>query len=390
MSDTPKPPLISCLVTVYNERHLATTAITSLLNQSFEDFEIVIVDDGADEETRETILRIEDPRIKYIRQANDGLSSARNRGLKHCKGEYVTFLDADDTRPNWAFARMAEEIRANSPDCVFMAGMLSELRHEMTGFYDTDIIAHMIEASGGLTHFRTGDAFFAKWLEFCLLIEPQCANKLVRRSFIEAHALSFPSGFYYEDMLFHTGLINHMASFSLIEMPMFTYYRRYGHSQITAGAGMNRFDAVTVGRMTLEVFAASPKFHRVELRLALLLGMFKLISWCHVTVSHTHKYQFHLAVKLMMTTLDPRYLEALDHERDLNPLTRKLSWMPHILHYIRCYRDEVRPAVTHMLREAPVEERSIESRQLAFSERGIFFLRRIKRRLMRQSPPTYV
>src|SRR5690606_26688665 len=97
-------PFISCIVTTYNEGPLAAASIQSLLDQSFEDFELLIVDDGASDQTRAAIHAFDDPRIRYIRQANDGLSSARNRALHHVRGDYVCFLDADDIRPLWALA----------------------------------------------------------------------------------------------------------------------------------------------------------------------------------------------------------------------------------------------------------------------------------------------
>jgi glycosyltransferase involved in cell wall biosynthesis len=335
MTSTNSRPLISCIVTAFNEGELASISIESLLNQSFKNFEIVIVDDGADEATRNCLSRFKDPRIKYLRQANDGLSSARNRGMKHCSGDYVCFLDADDIRPNWAFERLAVEIERSNPDCIFMSGMLSDLRKEMVDFYDAEVLRHIAGLNMGKRHFKRGEPLFNLALEAAFLIEPQSANKLIRRQLIQDSFLTFPNGMYYEDMLFHIATICSCTSFSVEEQPMFTYFRRYGRPQITSGNGVNRFDAISVARMTFEFFSQTPKFHRAALRMALMLSLFKLIKWCEESISHLHRDQYRQGVRLMATSLHPLYVDALRHQDKINDLTALAPWAPGVIEYIR-------------------------------------------------------
>ena len=91
-------PLLSIIIPVYQAKKYLGKCIDSILNQSFSDFELILVDDGSsdgsericDEYTRK------DNRIKTIHQENQGVSSARNIGLAHASGEYITFVDADD------------------------------------------------------------------------------------------------------------------------------------------------------------------------------------------------------------------------------------------------------------------------------------------------------
>lgn len=75
---------------------MLTTAVESILNQSFQQFEIIIVDDGSTDMTWDLILSYSDSRIKKIRQENQGESTARNTGLGQAKGEFICFLDDDD------------------------------------------------------------------------------------------------------------------------------------------------------------------------------------------------------------------------------------------------------------------------------------------------------
>ena len=123
-------PKITCITTTYNEGHLLLNAVHSVLNQSFVDFEYIIVDDGSAEETREILAGLKDPRLKIIPQENAGLSAARNAGIALATGDYVCFLDADDLRPNWSFAAIAKAIDATNPDVVLCPGIARSTRSD--------------------------------------------------------------------------------------------------------------------------------------------------------------------------------------------------------------------------------------------------------------------
>ena len=87
--------LFSVIVPVYNGEETISRCIDSVLNQEFEDFELIIVDDGSTDKTSE-ICKAYGGSIKYIRKENGGVSSARNVGLKAATGKYILFIDSDD------------------------------------------------------------------------------------------------------------------------------------------------------------------------------------------------------------------------------------------------------------------------------------------------------
>lgn len=89
-------PLISIIVPAYNAESHIKEAIESVLNQTYENLEIIVVDDGSSDKTSEIIKSIQDPRVVYFYQGNQGQSAARNTGIKATKGKYVAFLDSDD------------------------------------------------------------------------------------------------------------------------------------------------------------------------------------------------------------------------------------------------------------------------------------------------------
>ena len=89
-------PLISVIIPVYNGEKTIRETIESVLDQTFQDFEVIIINDGSQDKTLEVINNIPDSRLKVFSYPNAGLSASRNRGLSRAGGEYIAFLDADD------------------------------------------------------------------------------------------------------------------------------------------------------------------------------------------------------------------------------------------------------------------------------------------------------
>ncbi len=90
--------LISVILTVYNAQPFLDRCIQSILNQSYKEIELIIIDDGSTDNSYSicTTYRLQDSRVKLFHQANMGVSCARNRGIKEAKGEYLAFVDSDD------------------------------------------------------------------------------------------------------------------------------------------------------------------------------------------------------------------------------------------------------------------------------------------------------
>lgn len=87
---------ISVIVPVFNGETTIEETINSISNQTFQDIEIIIINDGSTDATLETIEKITDSRIKIFTYTNAGLSASRNRGIDRANGEYISFIDADD------------------------------------------------------------------------------------------------------------------------------------------------------------------------------------------------------------------------------------------------------------------------------------------------------
>src|ERR1700761_7775050 len=89
-------PLVSVIIPVFNsERYLAET-VSSVLNQTYKNIELILVDDGSEDGSLALAHTFESEHVKIFHQPNNGASSARNKGLAQAKGEYIQYLDADD------------------------------------------------------------------------------------------------------------------------------------------------------------------------------------------------------------------------------------------------------------------------------------------------------
>ena len=88
--------LISVIMPVYNGEKTIQETIESVLNQTFTDFELIVINDGSQDATLEIVERIQDPRLKVFSYTNAGQATSRNRGISYACGEYISFIDADD------------------------------------------------------------------------------------------------------------------------------------------------------------------------------------------------------------------------------------------------------------------------------------------------------
>ena len=117
---SPVSPRYSVVIPLYNKRAHVERAVASVLGQDVGDLELVIVDDGSTDGGGEVAAAIRDPRLRLVRQANQGVSAARNRGIAESTAPCIALLDADD---EWApgFLREIEALRSEFPEAIIHA-----------------------------------------------------------------------------------------------------------------------------------------------------------------------------------------------------------------------------------------------------------------------------
>jgi len=145
-------PKVTVFIPVHNREHYIRVAINSILAQTFNDFELIVVDDGSTDRTVEVLASYSDPRLRVVRHSqNLGIPAARNRGLELARGEYIALLDSDDHAYPVRLARQVKFLDAN-PEitqtgswCSFMdsdGNMLDKVRRQP--LKPEDIHAHLL------------------------------------------------------------------------------------------------------------------------------------------------------------------------------------------------------------------------------------------------------
>ncbi len=112
---------VSVVIPTYNRARLVGEALQSVLSQPFDDMEVLVIDDGSTDDTLSVLARFTGPRVRVVHQPNQGISGARNRGVREARGEYVAMLDSDDRwRPN-VLPRLVARLDAH-PEAVLVYG----------------------------------------------------------------------------------------------------------------------------------------------------------------------------------------------------------------------------------------------------------------------------
>jgi glycosyltransferase involved in cell wall biosynthesis len=113
-------PRVSVVIPTYNRAHTVGDAVASVLAQRFEGLEVIVVDDGSTDGTRERLAEVRDGRLRYVMGRHAGVAAARNLGVKHARGELIAFLDSDDLwRPDKLASEVAFLERHPEADAVF-------------------------------------------------------------------------------------------------------------------------------------------------------------------------------------------------------------------------------------------------------------------------------
>jgi glycosyltransferase involved in cell wall biosynthesis len=128
-------PAVSVVMAAYNHQSFVATAVTSVLDQTFGDLELIVVDDGSSDSTPDVVASIKDPRIKLIRLPTNRAAHPRNLALTHARGRYVAFQNSDD---EWQPTKLDMQVRAMernpaSSACFTAVELIDEAGQPATG-----------------------------------------------------------------------------------------------------------------------------------------------------------------------------------------------------------------------------------------------------------------
>ncbi|AYE88245.1 glycosyltransferase [Sulfitobacter sp. D7] len=231
-------PEISVIVPIYNVADHVGSCIASLLGQTFTDFEVLMIDDGAtdDSAARAQAVAGNDPRFHLISQENGGLSAARNTGLEAARGAYIAFVDSDDRVMPDYLMQLWQALQDSGADWV--ACGLQEC------FVDGSGLTHSaIHGAKDLTMHPVTRRYRLETWNDVIVHFPSAWNKLYRRSLIEG--LRFDVGTWFEDHTFFYRAAS--RSDHLLHLPQALYLQTRGRvGQITASDDDRIFDQFPV------------------------------------------------------------------------------------------------------------------------------------------------
>lgn len=210
------PPFFSVIVPVYNVKEYLSQCISSVLKQDFDDFELILVDDGSTDGSSKLCdeFAMTDERVHLIHKSNGGLSEARNYGLEQAVGEYIWFLDSDDYLiDNQAFSYIRDYIKNKNADVVFFS---YKKYFENTNTYSDPLYRHISENEDIREYIRLNAYKTLAW------------NKVVKRSLIEKYNMRFPIGRLGEDLVWCSDLLAYADNITLCRIPLLAYRQREG------------------------------------------------------------------------------------------------------------------------------------------------------------------
>ena len=288
MKKNAPPPRVSIIVPLYNAEKYINTCIESILEQTFKDFELLIIDDCSTDGSYEIAKKYDDPRIKLIKQEkNSGDAAARNLGIKTARGEYIYFVDDDDalmTNIVEIFLNAAEESGADlvitnqrfeTPDADFVFGSKVKIsriacQNPNPRFFSDDISERILQ------EYLPRHTYWEPWMKF------------QRRDFMIEHNILFPITWCTTDRLFYLSQLCFAKKIQLINCCGYVYRR---HPNQTVASSVDKVFRMNVKSMPSAVEFIRNLFSKLDIPKEQLhtLTLKSMIDYFDITVALAYR-----------------------------------------------------------------------------------------------------
>ena len=235
---------VSIILPVYNSQSYIRKAIESVMNQTFSDFELIIVNDGSTDNTLGIINEFDDERIRLITQENLGPGAARNNALKLACGEYIMYLDSDDWLCPDALEVAYSEITGFAADMTFfqMINWDEEVFYE-NDWFELKTFDESFE-NRAFSPDETPGSIFDLSVGVC--------QKIYSHEFLKEIDAKFPEGIFFEDMPFFYYVYLKSRRISIVKRHL--YVRRKHTRSITNVVDEKFLDTVPAGQELMRIF----------------------------------------------------------------------------------------------------------------------------------------
>lgn len=233
-----RTPFLSVIMPVYNAEQYVRSAVESVLSQTFEDLEIICVNDASSDASLSVLLELQaaDSRVKVIDSPeNVGAGGARNLGLEAASGAYITFIDADDAIEPDLYERAADLTKNSGADEVVW-GLVEEhydaadkLIRTVPIVPEEIMVADPSELTAVVLKLEEDTLFGYQW------------NSFYRAKIIHEHHIRFEKSLFYEDYFFNLDFAKHMRSLATMNFVGYHYFKR-ANASITHRFTKDYFD----------------------------------------------------------------------------------------------------------------------------------------------------
>lgn len=254
-----KMPKYSLIVPVYNVEKYISACINSILNQTFDDYEVIIVDDGSTDCSLKAIEEIAEnnkEKIKVIHQENQGLGEARNTGLRHANGEYIWFIDSDDTIDVSALRQIDEKIQKEDLDIVIF------------DMIDVDEKGEKLGVELGVS-FEHQEMFSLSDNSQLLFMSPSACNKVFKREIFKNSNIFFPRRVWFEDLYTIPKIYLQASRIAYINKGLYLYLQRKGSIMKNTNVEKNS-DIISALDEIISYYKARNKYEEYKMEIAYL------------------------------------------------------------------------------------------------------------------------
>lgn len=246
--------LVSIIIPIYNVEKYLDRCIMSIVQQTYRNLEVILVDDGSPDRCPEIcdIWAKKDKRISVIHQPNGGVSTARNSGLRRATGEFILQVDSDDYLAPYAVEHLMRAMMDKNADIVIFDYVKGyEENYVFPELADSAV--RVIDSQTALCQIYENDRYALKYVSPC---------KLCRRQLYEG--ISYPDGKIFEDIYTTHKLLYRCDRIAVLDEPLFYYYQRPG-SIMNASFSMKKLDYLQALVERVEFFAAHdlPELERI-------------------------------------------------------------------------------------------------------------------------------
>ncbi|MBB3142005.1 glycosyltransferase family 2 protein [Halomonas organivorans] len=314
--------MISVIVTTYNIEKYVEQCLESVIGQTFKELEIIVVDDGSSDGTREIINRIaglDDRVVPVLLPENTlgGVAVAANIGLSKANGEYIGFVDGDDWCEPFMFEKLVFSATELGSDIVI--GNFKNYDELSASYYDASDKRHWIN---GLpkNQLLSGEEATKSLLKF----NPVPWRKLYKRSFLEENHIRFPEGdYFYEDNPFHWFCVTKAKTFSLV--PEYLCYHRMNRVGQTMSSGDRRLLAMYEHHKTIHDWLVNNSLLETYKK-ELVLWVVNNSCWIHDAIKDEYKEDVISCLQRELSNYEPEFVKTTLAPGNMGNKGRRLAY----------------------------------------------------------------